>query len=247
MKIPAIVICAHILLLASLLYLRPPEPKPKPRVPVAVQTYLIQEEKPKIAQPSKPVAETKPVELQPKQQPAAPKPKPVAQEKPKPAAQEKPKPAQQAKPKPKPAAQVKAEPKPHAPSKPDPNREKLKQMMQQSLASLDSSPHDHAKTEPATRQIGALASEALNFESAYQDRLAALLQSALTLPEKGDVKLSLTVTRSGSVKSVSVKNAASERNQHYVEEALPGLLLPPFENHFKGENAHTFSITLTSS
>ncbi len=209
MRIPGIVIFVHVLIIACLLYLRTPQPKSKPRTPVKVQTYVVQEQTPK----------PQPV-VQPKSQPQ-PTPKPAAV--------------------PKPVVK-KSAPKPTS----EPNRDKLVQMMQQSLASLDTKPADSKPTTPS-KKIGALASEALTFETAYQDRLITFLENALTLPEKGDVKITLTLNRTGGVKSVSVKQTASQRNRTYVESALPSLLLPPFKDNFKGESAHTFSITLTSS
>ncbi|MCC5832383.1 MAG: hypothetical protein JJU12_05000 [Chlamydiales bacterium] len=215
MKIAGIVIFVHALILAGLLYLHPPQPKLKPHKPVAVQTYVIQEEKPKVVEASKPLVAA----------PLAPKPKPI----------EKPKPAP---PKPK--------PKPAPAEKPNAHREELVRMMRESLASLEDKPAQTKKVAEV-KQVGPLASETLKFEADYQDRLVAFLQNALMLPEKGDVKLALTVNRAGNVKEVKVKQAASERNQKYVEEGVPALLLPPFGSHFKGEKAHTFSITLTSS
>lgn len=231
MKIASVVIFAHVAFVAGLLYLHPQPIQPKPRKPVAVHTYTLQEEVPKVAQP-KSLAAPPP--------PPAPKPKPVEPPKQKPVAKAKPQPKPEAKP--KPASQNKTLPQP----KQDIRREELARMMQQSLASLKSAPAE-AKAAPEIQQIGALSCEALTFEAAYQDRLAAFLQNTLTLPERGDVKLSLTVNRSGGVKEVTVKSAASERNQKYVEETVPSLLLPPFEKNFKGESTHTFSVTLTSS
>jgi len=234
MKIPGIVIAVHLLILAGLAYLHPPQPKPMPRRPVTVQTYVVQEKKPKTVTQSKP----KPV-VESKPKPTS-KPKPVVESNPKP------KPVVEAKPKPKQqTSKPKSKPKQVVKEKSDPNRDKLVQMMQQSLASLDSTP---SSSEVATtKQIGALASETLTFEASYQEKLIAFLEGMLTLPEKGDVKLSLTVSRSGGVKGVTVKTTSSERNRTYVESTVPTLLLPSFENNFKGENAHTFSITLTSS
>lgn len=222
MKLSGIVIIAHVLLLATLVYFHPPQLKPVRHQPVTVNTYIVQEEKPKIKKP-----------------PIAAKPKPVVK-KPEPATTETKPTLSKPKPKPKPAAKTKEAPKEN------PNREKLAQMMQQTLSSLNQS---SSKTPSSSlpKAIGPLASEALNFEAAYQDRLIAFLETALTLPEKGDVKLTLTVNRNGTVKKASVKETTSERNRKYVESSLPSLLLPSFENNFKGENAHTFSITLTSS
>lgn len=213
MKSAGIVIFIHALILLSLLYFHPPQPKSHTRHPVTIQTYVVQEEQPKPTPP--------------KHTPAPPPkstPKPTI---------DKPKP------KPKPVA------KPRPSVKEDPNRDKLVQMMQQSLSSLNKETPAAKTSSP--KQISTLASEALSFETAYQDQLITFLEQALTLPEKGDVKLSLTLNRAGHVQAVSVKQTTSERNRTYVESTVPTLLLPPFDKQFKGESTHTFSITLTSS
>ncbi|MCH9627997.1 MAG: hypothetical protein S4CHLAM2_16460 [Chlamydiales bacterium] len=220
MKIVISVICAHFLVLAGMTYFHPPKAKPLPRKAVAVQTYLIQEEKPK-----------------PQIPPSTPKSKPAPA----------PKPAPKPKPKPKPVTKPKPTVTQTPKKKPDPQKEELVRMMQKSLSSLDQPSKPTSTPTKTTKPIGPLASEALHFEAAYQDRLIAFLENALTLPEKGNVKLALTVNRSGMITQVHIKEAASSRNRSYIETSLPELLLPPFTDQFKGESTHTFSITLTSS
>lgn len=114
-------------------------------------------------------------------------------------------------------------------------RDKLRAAMQKQLASLDTK-----------QSVGPIKTEALVFENSYRDTLVSYLENALTLPEQGNVKIALTVNRSGVVKSVLVKEAPSKANETFVEKMVPMLLFPPFEGNFKGESSHTFAITLTS-
>ncbi len=232
MKIVISVICVHFLVLAGLIYLHPPKAKPLPRRAVSVQTYLVQEEKPKPK-----VQQTQPA--------SPPRSQPAPQPKPKPATPPK------TKPKPKPITKSQAKPKPTATQTPtkqaNPQKEELVRMMQQSLSSLDQTSKPISTPTKTAQSIGPLACEALQFEAAYQDRLIAFLENALTLPEKRNVKLALTVNQSGMILNVHIKESASSRNQNYVEHALSELLLPPLTDQFKGETTHTFSITLTSS
>ena len=125
----------------------------------------------------------------------------------------------------------------------DTNREKLVEMVKKSLNSLNHPSHTVEVLE-TKQQMGTLACESLTFESFYQDQLAAFLKNALTLPEKGNVKLFLKLNRDGIVRGITVKEGASSCNQKYVESTIPLLRLPPFEKNFKGKSVHTFSIIL---
>ncbi len=224
---------------------------PKPEVKEIPKPIVKETPKPEVKETPKPIVKETPkpkAKEAPKKPVVKETPKPEVKETPKPIVKEAPKP--KAKEAPKPVVKTTPQPKPiikEAPKK-DPNREKLAQLMQQSLTSLESTP---TKTAPqqskSPKQIQTLASEAITFETAYQNQLIAFLEAALTLPEKGDVKIALTLNRNGGVKNITVKAASSERNRTYVESTVPTLLLPSFEHHFKNESNHTFSITLTSS
>lgn len=81
-------------------------------------------------------------------------------------------------------------------------------------------------------------------EGHYRDELARSLKAFLTLPEKGDVIIKLTLNRSGHVIKLSIISSASSNNRKYVEQIVPSLFLPGFGNFFGGESTHTFTIDL---
>jgi len=133
-------------------------------------------------------------------------------------------------------------------SKANPSQEKLIAMMQQSLKTLSGTCAAQASTPIAasSKTIGKLASETLTFGIDYEEELASYLETHLTLPEKGNVRLRLTLKREGSVQKIEILTASSDRNRHYVETALAGRSFPAFGSQFKGENSHTFTLTLIS-
>lgn len=266
MKSTLVVIALHLLLLYPLFhYEKPVKRSPPPLRMHTVQLQAVQPKKSEVAvikeEPQKVVEEPKPVEKpQPiekpktlekskpiekptpieepkpieKPKPVAQKPKPVAQkpvEKPKPVAQ-KPKPVE----KPKPALQ-----KPTSVQK---ERNELLAMMEESLQGLEKTQVKPSKVA-APAKIGTLKSESIT-EATYQQTLVDYLQSLLHFPEDGQVRVKLTVTREGKITNITVVQASSKQNEHYVCDRLKPLSLPAFGNNFKGENTHTFSILLTS-
>ena len=56
--------------------------------------------------------------------------------------------------------------------------------------------------------------------------IAAFLQEVLTLPEFGDVRVSMTIDRSGRLKSLEVLVAKSEKNAAFLKNRLPELQYP---------------------
>ncbi|HEV7735879.1 MAG TPA: hypothetical protein VGO47_00660 [Chlamydiales bacterium] len=56
--------------------------------------------------------------------------------------------------------------------------------------------------------------------------IAAFLQEVLTLPEFGDVRVSMTIDRSGHLKSLEVLIAKSEKNATFLKNRLPELQYP---------------------
>ena len=167
----------------------------------------------------------------PPQKAAAPKPKPTPTPT-KPVAVNKPK---------APTKPPKKEPA----KKPEPNnQQKALSMMQSALAQMD---------KPSTQKrptVGKLASESLKLQSTeirYCDELIGYLQNLLTLPELGDVKLKLTLSREGRVLCLNILTSGNEKNRVYVEKTLPTLTLPPFGKQFQGEKEHIFPITLTTT
>lgn len=83
-------------------------------------------------------------------------------------------------------------------------------------------------------------------EIGYRDELAGRLKLMLRLPEFGEVKIKLTLEKTGRVVKVMVIAAESDLNRKYVEKELPTVSLPPFGNNFSGMSEYTFSITLSN-
>ncbi len=81
-------------------------------------------------------------------------------------------------------------------------------------------------------------------ESSYRDELASRLKLLLSLPEYGEVKIRLTLDRSGKVKKVEVVKAENSANRKYVEKTIPTLKFPPFGNYFGDSESYTFLISL---
>lgn len=80
----------------------------------------------------------------------------------------------------------------------------------------------------------------------YYSQLAACLKENLRLPEFGEVRVSLTLDCRGKVIQVKIISAQNENNKRYVEKILPKVNFPSFDQAFKNEKEHTFSITLAN-
>lgn len=85
-----------------------------------------------------------------------------------------------------------------------------------------------------------------SYEMSYRDEIATRLKLLLRLPEYGDVKVDLTLDRTGKVSKVSIVNADSTLNRKYIEKTLPELSFPPFGIHYASATEYTFSITLSN-
>lgn len=83
-------------------------------------------------------------------------------------------------------------------------------------------------------------------EVAYRDELAGRLKRLLTLPEFGEVKLKLTLDRSGQVVSVKILAAQSSANKTYIEKTLPTLKMPAFGSKFGTAPTNAFTITMSN-
>jgi hypothetical protein len=142
----------------------------------------------------------------------------------------------------------KAAVKKEAATKNNSKQQKLISLMQQSLKTLNGTSNNQAVAPmaPSGKMVEKLASEALTFGANYEEELVSYLEALLTLPEKGKVRLKLTLKREGSVQKIEILNASSGRNKKYVENALAACSFPSFGARFKGESAHTFTITLTN-
>ncbi len=132
-----------------------------------------------------------------------------------------------------------------------PNHDKLISMVQKSLNTLNSTHAGEAnptsgKTPGSHKTIGTLASEALAFEAKYEQELTSYLEALFSFPEKGEVKVKLTLKREGNVQDIEILKASSAKNREYVATSLASCSFPAFGTHFKGETAHTFTLNLTS-
>ena len=83
-------------------------------------------------------------------------------------------------------------------------------------------------------------------EISYRDELAGRLKLMLRLPEYGDVKIKLTLDRSGKVASVVIVSSESAANRKYIEKTLPGMTFPAFGANFGSAAQYAFSITLSN-
>lgn len=83
-------------------------------------------------------------------------------------------------------------------------------------------------------------------EISYRDELASRLKLGLHLPEYGDVKVKMTLNRSGKIINIAVLSTESISNKKYVEKTLPALTFPSFGSNFGDAQEYTFSITLSN-
>lgn len=220
------VIAIHILVVAAFFYASPPLSSKPPIHHVAVHYHEIQPMIPKGLE-KEPFFETS----APKQE-NKPLPLPIPKKNPPP---------------PKPATPKAVRPEKKVQANKGNEREKLIAMMQDSLKTLEgTSTRKNLPAVKSTPAFGSLASESISFSSNYEQVLIATLESTLELPEKGEVKIKLTVNRQGKVERVQVDKANTLRNRTYIEETLPILSFSPFGSEYKGEKTHTFSVTFTS-
>lgn len=183
------------------------KPKPPPSAPKAPQPPKISPPAPSPAQPPKPV----PV-------PARPKPTPVKPLTPAPA-----KPGAKPSPK-KPTTTTKATKaipeKRKSVTEPEPMiSEQLMREIEESIAKIEG--------KNATVYIDNTLK--LDYAEGYEEVLIAHLRSHLQLPEFGEVKIKLTLSKNGSVIKLSVLNAESERNKKHLETHLYTIQFPPLD------------------
>ncbi len=84
-------------------------------------------------------------------------------------------------------------------------------------------------------------------EKSYYDELIRRLKLYLKLPEYSEVKLELTLARSGKVTRVKCVKSKSQKNISYLEKTIPSLVFPPFGNNFPNEKEHLFRIRLVNT
>lgn len=83
-------------------------------------------------------------------------------------------------------------------------------------------------------------------ESKYHDELASRLKLMLKLPEQGDVKLKLTLERSGKVLNVEILSSESAVNKKYLMDKVPAIIFPSYGNYFGAASKYSFTIILQS-
>lgn len=83
-------------------------------------------------------------------------------------------------------------------------------------------------------------------ERDYYDELASRLKLLLRLPEYGEVKIKLTLERSGQFIKLAIVTAQSKKNREYIEQMLPTLKFPSFGDNFNSKSQHTFLINLSN-
>lgn len=227
---------------------------------IPVPEPLVEKPKPKKPEAKKP---------EPKKETPKPKketPKPAKKETPKkPApkkevAKQKPKETKVAKPAPKKATNPE-KPKANVQTAQDQKQRELLAKAQQSIANIDKTRGKIASAKSSdlltatmlpgridSLQIDALPdAEPLTVrEIGYRDELASRLRLLLKLPEHGEVKVKLTLERSGKVAKLVIVNSQSVVNKTYIEKKVPGLTFAPFGNNFDGESQYTFLIALSN-
>ena len=83
-------------------------------------------------------------------------------------------------------------------------------------------------------------------EMTYREEIAARLKLLLRLPEYGDVKVNLTLDRTGKVFKIAIVNSESAANRKYIEKVLPEMSFPGFGTNFASAPQYTFAITLSN-
>ncbi|MDB6081909.1 MAG: tolA [Chlamydiia bacterium] len=83
-------------------------------------------------------------------------------------------------------------------------------------------------------------------ERSYEGELVSRLKLSLRLPDYGEVKIKLTLSRQGKVTKVTVISAKSARNKEYVQKMLPSISFPRFGSSFEGKEEHTFQLSLSN-
>lgn len=168
-----------------------------------------------------------------------------------------------------PVAQVEKKPAKKVEYKPDPQVEAAKAKQRELLAKAQesfakigqnkskpistSSNNDWAKKMPGqitNLEIDALPSGEMTAlsskEMGYRDEIASRLKLLLSLPEYGEVKVKLTLERTGKVNKVAIVSAESKLNRTYIENTLPAMSFPHFGSNFDGLSQYTFLINLSN-
>ncbi len=249
-----------------------PMEQPKPKVEIKPEPKAAPKPKPKKEAKKAPIKKepVKPKKQTPKKEVKKPEPKKTEKTLPKKEVKKETakKEAKKETPK-KPAKKEEAPQKPAAP-KPDPQAEAVKAKQrellakaQESIAKIDRPRGMIASAGTASAlslasvpgKISALQIEALPsdqgstltpHERSYRDELAGRLKLLLKLPEHGEVKIKLTLERSGKVTKIAVVSSQSAANRSYIEKKVPTLTFPSFGDNFVGQSNYTFLVSLSN-
>jgi hypothetical protein len=103
--------------------------------------------------------------------------------------------------------------------------QKLLQDIESNLQALTSPVvKERVKTEIS---IPTLHIESITFEESNStERIAAFLQDSLQLPEYGEVKVALSLDRSGKLLHLDILDSKSEKNKQFIKNRLPELQFP---------------------
>jgi hypothetical protein len=82
-------------------------------------------------------------------------------------------------------------------------------------------------------------------EAYYIADLIRRLQLRLRLSEPGEVRLKLTLQRTGAVTNVEFIRTQKESSKRFLREKLDEMIFAPFGSGFKGQKEHTFVLRLT--
>lgn len=135
------------------------------------------------------------------------------------------------------------------PAKKDLNKKKLLSQAQESIAKIEAASAKIGTVElklPELRQAPLASDELSEGTVGYRDELANRLQLMLKMPEVGQVKIKLTLGRSGNFMKLTIVSSESNANRKYIEKALPTLIFPSFGSQMGHVENYTFSITLNS-
>lgn len=126
----------------------------------------------------------------------------------------------------------KAPPKKILAKKPAPKKKiepkQIRKNLNENLAKLSppksapSPPKKIEKIEPTSLSPSSTAES----NSAYFNKVAKVFQECLTLPEKGLIKLTISVQANGKIVNIKPISYESEKNLHYLQTVLPSLELP---------------------
>lgn len=83
-------------------------------------------------------------------------------------------------------------------------------------------------------------------QAGYHQELASRMKLLLRLPDYGEIKLKLTLERTGHFVKALIVSSESPSNRKYIETTLPTLKYPSFGNHFGSCDQYTFVITLSN-